>query len=202
MTRKEQVNIEYENAISKKKELEHKVNLIVEDYIPSKYIWMYLFGIIISAGIDLFILASFPLLSLLFIPGVPMVHQLNRRRKYKKNIKEIKELSNNVIIPLVKELDEIHEIERQEWLKKENERLAKKKNIFVEALKEPMSEYIKEILDKRPDRIPGTDKVRTFAGYVPGLYSEESNLENIIARREQVFGKNNEKGTVRVRKRS
>ena len=60
MTRKEELNIEYENAISKKKELEHKVNLIVEDYMPAKYIWMYLTGIIISGGIDLFVFASFP----------------------------------------------------------------------------------------------------------------------------------------------
>ena len=202
MRKKEQVNIEYENAISKKKELEHKVNLIVEDYIPAKYIWMYLTGIIISAGIDFFVLASFPLLSLVFIPGVPMVHQLNRRSKYKKITNEIKELSNSVIVPLVKELDEIHEIERQEWLKKENERLAQRKNIFVEAIKGPMPDVVREILDKRPDRIPGTDKVRTFAGSVPGLYSEESELENIIARREQVFGKNDEEGTKRVKRRS
>ena len=146
MIKKEELNIEYENAISKKKELEHKVNLLVEDNMPSKYIWMYLFGIIVSTGIDFFVLASFPLISLLFIPGVPIVHKLNRIRKYKKLTKEINELSNTVIIPLVKKLDEVTELERQEWLKKENERLAQRNNIFVEALKEPILEHGKEIL--------------------------------------------------------
>ena len=41
------------------------------------------------------------------------------------------------------------------------------------------------------DRIPGTDKVRTYAGAMGWLYSKESDLDRIIRRRERVVGTEN-----------
>ena len=46
---------------------------------------------------------------------------------------------------------------------------------FVEALSD--SSPIKE----SPDRIPGTDKIRTYVADPGFLYSKQSDLENIIA---------------------
>lgn len=47
---------------------------------------------------------------------------------------------------------------------------------FVDALKEPADRVV-----ERPDRIPGTDKIRTYVADPGFLFSKESDLENIIA---------------------
>ena len=51
---------------------------------------------------------------------------------------------------------------------------------FVDVLKDSSEVEIER--PYRPYRIPGTDKIRTFAASVPGLYSKESDLETIIER--------------------
>ena len=43
------------------------------------------------------------------------------------------------------------------------------------------------------DRIPGTNKVRTYAGALWWLYSKESDFDTIIRRREKVVGTGNKK---------
>ena len=50
-----------------------------------------------------------------------------------------------------------------------------------------MPAKIQNVLDKRVDHIPGTDKVRTFASGVPGLYSSESDMKNVISNRDNAF---------------
>ena len=47
---------------------------------------------------------------------------------------------------------------------------------FVDALKEPVDRVV-----ERPDRFPGTDKIRTYVADPGFLYSKQSDLENIIA---------------------
>lgn len=46
---------------------------------------------------------------------------------------------------------------------------------FVDALKEPARAVVES-----PDRIPGTDKIRTYVADPGFLYSKQSDLENII----------------------
>ena len=47
---------------------------------------------------------------------------------------------------------------------------------FVDALKDSS-----EVRIESPDRIPGTDKIRTYVADPGFLYSKQSDLENIIA---------------------
>lgn len=67
-------------------------------------------------------------------------------------------------------------------------------NRFVEAIgKEPRIRY------RGIDVIPGTDKIRTYASNVPGLYSRESDLENIVS--EKIRERHNIKKKVKRRTR-
>jgi len=61
---------------------------------------------------------------------------------------------------------------------------------FVEALKK--YDPKRDIGYDRPDRIPGTNKVRTYVGN-DSIYSKESDLETIIANEQRVESRfNNE----------
>lgn len=163
------------------KEREH----IKQKYPSPKIIILHIAGIAMVYTLEA-VFGTLPLITLLFTISIPTIYTLKENKKIKNLTKEINVL-NSKITSVVSKLDIVHEQERQEWERKQQEAEQNKPNRWIEALNKPMPEKITQILEQRPDHIPGTDKVRTFVTNVPGLYSEESDMKNIIANRDRAF---------------
>lgn len=187
MTRKDELVNEYNKISTKRSILIAKRDSVISNPIPFKVITLHTLGVIPICIIDA-ILGVFPLFSLLYSIGGPVIYTINKNKKISKLNKEISRVTNEELFPVSEELDELKEQERMEKLLK-----SEHKDRFVEELKKPMPGKVKRVLDNRVDRIPGTDKVRTFASSVPGLYSEESDMKNVISNRDAAFlDRNNE----------
>ena len=181
MTRKEELISEYNKLNNKRANLIIKRDTIIHKLISTKVIVLHTLGVIPVCIIDA-IIGTFPLFSLLYSVAGPVIYTFSKNNKIKKLNNEISRITNDELFPVTEELDKIVEKERQEKQKKTD-----KKDRFVEALKKPMPAKIQNVLDKRVDHIPGTDKVRTFASGVPGLYSSESDMKNVISNRDNAF---------------
>lgn len=182
-----QLTDEYNRLNNIRSSLIAKRDSIIGDFIPFKVIVTHTLGVIPVCIIDA-VLGIFPLFSLIYAIGGPIIYTCNKNNKINKLNEEISRITNEELSPVSDELFEAKEKERMERMLK-----TETKDRFVEELKKPVPGKVKRVLDNRIDRIPGTDKVRTFASVVPGLYSEESDMKNVISNRDAAFlDRNNE----------